>query len=136
MKSLILFVAVAAALAAAEPAKEKKQPAAVSASRPASIPKEAVPSADGKTYTYTDHAGKKWIYRNSPFGFVKTAAPEDKPAASPAAAELKGTKVIDKGDSVRFERPSPFGKVVWEKKKTELTDSERQLIDEQKAPQN
>ena len=42
-------------------------------------------------------------------------------------------KVIDKGDTVRFERPSPFGPMGWEKKKSELTDEERRIFDAYKA---
>ena len=35
------------------------------------------------------------------------------------------------GDKIRFERPSPFGVVKWEKSKADLTDEERRLVDSQ-----
>jgi hypothetical protein len=50
-----------------------------------------------------------------------------------SAPDLSLTKAIDKGDTVRFERPSPFGMVNWEKKKSDLTDDERHLLDAQNA---
>jgi hypothetical protein len=134
MKSLILFVAIAAALAAAEPAKKKTKKAPAPAPQAVTIPKDAVLNADGTAYTYTDKAGKKWLYAKTPFGIIKSAVSETG-ASDAAPVDLTGAKVIDKGDSVRFERQTPFGNVVWEKKKTELTDSERQLVDAQKAPQ-
>lgn len=79
---------------------------------PAGVPKDAVPNANG-TYTATDKTGKKWIYSSTPFGFSRAPAIPD-------------WKVTDKGDSVRFERAAMMGApIVWEKKKTELTDEER-----------
>ena len=38
------------------------------------IPKDAVQNADG-SYSYTDKQGKKWLYRNTPFGVARS---EDK----------------------------------------------------------
>jgi hypothetical protein len=74
------------------------------------------------TYTFTDKDGKKWIYRQTPFGLSRA---EDKPVeAAPAAAGPPITATED-GDIVRFERPGPFGVYRWEKKKSELADDER-----------
>jgi hypothetical protein len=134
MKKLILFVAIAAALTAAAPAKKKTKTAPAPAPQAVTIPKDAVLNADGNTYSWTDKSGKKWIYAKTPFGIIKSPV-ADAAAADQATAIPTGTKVIDKGDSVRFERQTPFGVTGWEKKKTELTDSERQLVDAQKAPQ-
>lgn len=134
MKTLILFVAIAAALVADQPAKKKT---AKTAPKPAAaavtIPKDAVPNADGNSYTWTDKDGKKWIYAKTPFGIMKSAASD--PGNSNTQPDVTGAKVIDKGDTVRFERQGPFGTISWEKKKTDLTDSERQVVDAQKAPQ-
>jgi hypothetical protein len=77
------------------------------------------------TYTYTDAKGKKWIYRKTPFGLSRA---EDKPApadAAPAPPLGAGMTATEDGDSVRFERPSPFGVYRWQKKKSDLTDDER-----------
>jgi len=94
----------------------------VHAKVPAGLPKDAVANADG-TYSWTDRDGKKWNYVSTPFGFSRNAA-----------APSSYWKVTDQGDTVRFERPAgPMGTTVWEKKKTELTDEERQAWESQKA---
>jgi hypothetical protein len=107
---------------ATTPAKTASKPAALT------IPRDAVPLGNG-TYSYTDKTGKKWLYSNSPFGVMRT---EDISAAQSTTPALNNapdsTKVIDKGEVVRFERPSPFGAVVWEKKKSELNDEERRIL--------
>jgi hypothetical protein len=38
-------------------------------------------------------------------------------------------KVTDAGDSYRFERPMPMGAQVWTRKKSELTDEEKMLVE-------
>jgi hypothetical protein len=123
--AIILFAAATLAPAADDdPKKADPSPRGVT------IPKDAVQNPDGKTYSYTDKDGKKWTYAKTPFGVMKIAA-KDKP--SDATTDLNSTKAIDKGDTVRFERPSPFGMVSWEKKKSELTDDERHILDAQNA---
>jgi hypothetical protein len=92
-----------------------------------SIPKDAVKNPDG-TYSYTDQQGQKWLYVNTPFGVMKNAV---KDADSQAPHVAVATKVVDKGETVRFEQSGPFGPISWEKKKTELTDQERQVFDAQ-----
>ncbi len=71
---------------------------------------------------------------HTPFGILKTDVTdtENRPAPPPSAA----TKVIDKGDTVRFEQSGPFGPIAWEKKKSDLTDQERQVLDAQNPNQN
>ena len=95
------------------------------------IPKDAVRNPDG-SYIWTDKEGKKWLFRNSPFGVMKTAWIE-RPAPEKKADTF--TKVIDNGDTIKFERPGPLGMgtTVYEKKKSDLTDDERRLYDASKA---
>ncbi len=89
------------------------------------IPKDATPLPDG-SFRYVDKAGKKWIYRNTPFGVSKAeeriAAPVVQTAPDPIKSE-------DLGDSVRFSRPTPFGPKVWTVKKTELNEYEKSIWD-------
>ena len=117
------------AFALCAPADDKKKADDTSAPPPTAknltIPRDAVPNPDGRHYTWTDKEGKKWIYSKTPFGIVKSP---DK--SSPAES---ATKAIDKGDTVRFERTTPFGPVTWEKKKTELTVDERRIFEAQTA---
>jgi hypothetical protein len=123
--SCILF-----GMAVFAPAADNKQKKADPTPETVTIPKDAVPSPDGSTYSYTDKEGKKWIYAKTPFGVMKKPA-EDKPGS--AQTGLNSTKAIDKGDTVRFERPSPFGTMSWEKKKSDLTDDERHILETQNA---
>jgi len=103
------------------------------------VPAEAK-QVEPNTHQYTDAQGKKWIYRKTPFGLVRY---EDKPA--PAAAKdgekeqeqelSEAIKAAEDGDSVRFERPGPFGPYRWVRKKTELTDAERQAWERSRRKQ-
>jgi hypothetical protein len=127
MKKLIT-IAMLCAAAVCAPGADKK---ASSAPPAVTIPKDAVANPNG-TYSYTDKQGKRWTYIKTPFGIVKRAADEATVKSAPPDPAL--TKAIDKGDTVRFERKSPFGTISWEKKKSELTDDERHILDSQTAP--
>jgi hypothetical protein len=78
-------------------------------------------------YRYQDKDGKKWLYRQTPFGIVKM---EDKAPA--AAVEDRSNPVVvkDQGESVKFEKKTPFGLQSWTRKKTDLTDDEKALIED------
>lgn len=123
---------IALCLAAGAWAQSQNQPAQKKAAAPApktvTIPKDAVPNPGGQSYTWTDKDGKKWVYTKTPFGVMKSPKADD--AAGPGL-DTTLTKAIDKGDSVRFERRTPFGTSAWEKKKTELTADEQKLFDAQ-----
>jgi hypothetical protein len=147
--ALILCLASAATVAHAETSSTKsKAPAARTAPAEVKIPAGAVKGEDG-SYKFTDEKGKKWIYRETPFGIAKSedksldpaatpfgaAKPQDKSAAAPAPAATEkdpATARVD-GDMVYFERPSPFGVSKWQKKKSELTPSEQKILDQQKS---
>jgi hypothetical protein len=105
--------------------------ATTAASKPLTIPTDAVANGDG-TYSWKDKQGKIWTFLNTPFGVMKSEAPATPATASPTMA---GVKAFDDGDKVRFERPSPFGPIKWEKSKTELTDDERNLLNSQAPSQ-
>ena len=80
------------------------------------------------TYRYTDSSGKTWMYRQTPFGISRW---EDSPAAATPqlAPQPQPTTVTDLGDSVRFERKTAFGTSQWVRKKSELTDEEKTLVE-------
>ena len=124
----VMFLLAAAVCA---PAATKKKTTATPAPQAVTIPKDAVPNADGTSYLYTDKQGKKWVYAKTPFGIIKNAYSENAAAATPAKDSM--TKAIDKGDTVRFERPGPFGVMSWEKKKIDLTDDERHTLESSSA---
>jgi hypothetical protein len=134
MKLKICFaVALAIGMAQAEDGQAKKKAETKKKSTPPAeltLPAGAVMVEPG-TYTFTDAQGKKWIYRKTPFGLARL---EDKPAdsaapAAPAASAGMATTATEDGDTVRFERPGPFGTYRWQKKKTELDADEQAALD-------
>jgi hypothetical protein len=135
---LLLTAAGLAAQASAStgPAAHKAAKKATAASKAISpqavtVPADAVANPDG-TFSWTDKQGKKWTYVKTPFGVVRSEV-----APAPAtSASLAGVKAFDQGDKIRFEQPSPFGVIKWEKKKTEMTDAERDLVTKQADGQN
>src|SRR5207302_1259855 len=95
--------------------------------KPLVIPPDATPNPNG-TYSYTDKSGKKWIFSKTPFGISKA---EDMTGSAPMFAAAPAGQFItatDNGETVKFERQSPFGSTKWEKKKTELNDEERAAV--------
>ena len=128
MKLLSAVFAVITVLSAAEP---RVAPRPGVAPRPTVaprlvVPKGAVQSAPG-TFRYTDAKGVKWIYRETPFGVARLKdVPEN--ATVPAPDPGAGIKATIDGDTVRFERPGPFGVYKWEKSKSDLNDAERAAL--------
>ncbi|HYP09400.1 MAG TPA: hypothetical protein VER03_24460 [Bryobacteraceae bacterium] len=106
-----------------------------------SVPKGATEIEPG-VFKHTDSAGKTSIYRKTPFGVVKSAdAPASAPAAKAAPPAVEGAspfgdvkqnpktqdvKVVERGDTLEFERPSPFGSYKWKAKKSELNAEEKE----------
>jgi hypothetical protein len=110
------------ALAAADQ-KKKTPPRAAPPPQATVIPKEAK-QIEPYTWRYTDAQGKTWIYRKTPFGVVRF--PEQTAAQTQPAEDIpEGLTAVEEGDSIRFERPTPFGKHRWTRKKTGLTEMER-----------
>jgi hypothetical protein len=130
MKTAITAVILFAAAIGAHASDDKdKKKAAAPTPQAMTIPRDAVPNSDRTSYAWTDQQGKKWNYVNTPFGVTRFPA-SDAPAG---ALDFSTWKSIDKGDTVRFERPTPFGPFIREKKKSDLTDDERRFLDEQNA---
>lgn len=97
------------------------------------IPASAVEFEPG-SYHYTDAKGKKWILRPTPFGIAKiedTGVPLRKKGEQDHS--MDNVKIIEDGDSVKFERPGPFGIYKWEKKKTDLDPGEKAAWEREKA---
>jgi len=139
MKLFFVVCMSALALSAAAPQAQKKKapdapksaaktaPKVGDASKPMAIPSDAVLGEDGD-YHYTDPQGKKWIYRRTPFGITRLEDSPERAAAKTAAANGAGIKATEDGDIVRFERLGPFGVWKWEKKKSELDDTEKAAL--------
>jgi hypothetical protein len=130
MKLLLIgLLSVSCLLAGA--GEQKKQNKAARTDLPAGVPAGAAKIAP-ETYHWTDKQGKTWIYRNTPFGIMKAIDPRPMKADGSGEPEeivpADWTAAAD-GDNVRFERPSPFGKMSWTRKKSELTPFEQKLWD-------
>jgi hypothetical protein len=110
--------------AAQKPAPSQK------ANAPVLTVPEGAKLVEPNTYRFTDSGGKTWMYRQTPFGISRW---EDTPAAATPqpAPQSQPTTVTDLGDSVRFERKTAFGVSQWVRKKTELTDEEKALLEKE-----
>jgi hypothetical protein len=118
----------AALKAAAKPAPAAPiAPRVTDGSKPLPIPAEAVLGADGD-YHYADPRGNKWIYRKTPFGVTRMEDTPQLASAKAAAVTGAGIKATEDGDNVRFERQGPFGLWKWEKKKSELDETEKAAL--------
>jgi len=107
------------------PAKTTK-PAAKPAKNvptPLTVPTSAVQVSPG-LYRWTDKDGKAWMYRRTPFGVSRW---EEDSEDTKQKAIIQQTTAVEQGDSVRFERVSPFGKHTWVKKKTDLDETEQKI---------
>jgi hypothetical protein len=103
------------------PAKTAKPAAKPPA--PLTVPASAVQVSPG-LYRWTDKDGKAWMYRRTPFGVSRW---EEDSEDTKQKAIIQQTTAVEQGDSVRFERVSPFGKHTWVKKKTELDETEQKI---------
>jgi hypothetical protein len=147
MRKAFLFLTLCVAMAAAQTTADKtatdKKPASKAPAKTAAkaapaakpvppvvhplvIPKEAVKQPDG-SYKYTDKDGKRWIYNNM-FAGVSRMEDMSDPNAVPVKQAPPFDKFTEDGDTIRFERAGPFGPMKWERKKSELTEEERQAI--------
>jgi hypothetical protein len=125
MKMLFVLVVPVMMLCAAEPPARKAANVAspTTAAKRIEIPAGAVEFEPG-AYRFTDKAGKKWIYRKTPFGIGRYEdAPEPARTAAPKP-DYSDVKATEAGDVIRFERRTPFGVSKWETRKTELDEME------------
>mgnify|MGYP001577876385 CR=1 FL=1 len=118
--SLVLSLGAAAGQQKTSGAKPVAAPAPAKAQAPKSttIPAGAVEVEPG-VFQHKDAKGKVWLYRRTPFGIAKY---EPEPEAEPAGGE--DLLASAQGDSVRFERKTPFGVSTWIRKKSELNADE------------
>ncbi len=120
--AFVLCLLPALALCGAEQKKAKSRPA--KAPQNVEIPRDAE-KIEPYTYRHTDKTGKVWIYRETPFGIVKF--PEDQARKPKPVENQDDWTAVEEGDNIRFERPSPFGKYRWIRKKSELSEAEKQV---------
>lgn len=106
-----------------EPAKKAAPAAKQEASKlPPGLPKAAVEVEPG-LYRHIDDKGQVWMYRRTPFGFSRYQP--EREVKDVDLEEAQYLTAIDKGDSVQFERKTPFGVNKWTRRKSELSGAER-----------
>jgi len=126
MKLLSCVLLICAGLAADEPAKPATGTTTAQTKKaraPLTIPADAVQISPG-LYRWRDKDGKTWMYRNSPFSVTRWPEPADDTRHQTA---INQTTAVEEGDSIRFERPTPFGTHAWVRKKTELDEIEQKI---------
>jgi hypothetical protein len=139
MKLWICLLLTIASLAAADRPAKKKAPAAApkaKAAAPITIPPDAIEVETG-TWAHTDAQGKKWRYRKTPFGVTRW---EDKPGPAGnseitgkvTGPPLESMTAVEDGEYLRFERPGPFGRYRWKRKKSELNAIEQAVWDRER----
>ena len=152
IRSTLIFtlgLGIAFAQKQSAPAKSREQG---TAGKPAalSIPAGSIDVAPS-VFKHIDSAGKETIYRKTPFGIVKmndSTDPGTKPAETVPLERgnpfggVKSTSsksttpvviAIEEGDMVRFERSTPFGLSRWTRKKSELNEDEREMLERSRA---
>jgi len=69
--------------------------------------------------------------RRTPFGETKSVAKAADKVAPPATSPF--IEVEEKGDTIIFQRRTPFGRQTWSKKRSELTPQEEEMMRAHKA---
>lgn len=144
-KNLLLTVCLAGLVLAQSKAgntttaktKTKAAPAAAEAapgpSGPISIPKDAVEVEPG-LFEAKDAAGKTWHYTRTPFGVRRFEPVQLKDTTAEEASRIN--VIGQDGDSVKFERKTPWGSAKWSKKKDQLNAAEKLAMDRPRQPRS
>ncbi len=116
-------------------AEQKKTPVKAGSAKAATKAETEIPPGakeiEPNIYRHTDARGKTWRYRRTPFGIMKA---EEKPEPQTAVEQDAGFTVEEDGEIIRFSKTTPFGLTRWSKKKTELTETEREAWERSKKP--
>lgn len=155
MKTLLMLIVAAACMSAetgkTTPAKRRavaRRPAAEAVTIPADAKK-----VNDYTWSHTGANGVTTWYRRTPFGIMRsTTAPDSVPEkpeqtasrerGNPFSKETESSvasenvKVSIAGETVTFERGTPFGKSRWSRPMSELTDDERRWLEQSKGQGN
>ena len=126
---IVLLIGISAVLLSAQTKSPKASRPVRSENAPATAIPESATQVEPYIYRYTDTQGRRWMYRQTPFGITKW---EEKDAPKPAPDSLEPIVVTDLGDSVRFSHKYPFGEQVWTRKKADLTEEDKAMIERSK----
>ena len=139
-----LVIALILGSASAQPAPAPKTaPKTDSKATPAlTIPQGSV-EIEPNIFKYTDKSGAIFYYRRSPFGVQHYVPPtkdsvtqntQTRPSTPlPTTVSTTETQAVEQGDSVKFTRPGPFGVYTWIRKKSELSEEEKEAFEKTKV---
>jgi hypothetical protein len=133
--------AKSAASSTVTPSVKKKARPAPHPVEPLKIPSGAVKTAEGN-YRFIDPQGKVWLYRETPFGVSRAletpalAASASPAPGAPAKDPNEHVTAVADGDTIRFQKPSPFGVTSWQKNKADLTPEEQKVWEREQAKRN
>ena len=133
--TILMAILVVGAPVWSQATSTKATPAKVAAPKkeaviPSQPPPDAEKTADG-FYRWKDATGDWWLYKQTPFGWSK-AKEKDIEAVKRVEEKSPPIRVIrvsDASDEITFEKPSPFSRSQWTKKKAELTAEETEALD-------
>src|ERR1043166_7066524 len=131
MKTALMILLICIPIAA-EDAKSDKPPAGARAAQGASqTPQPATKAAPSPAKPEAQSGGSTVV--QTPFGpTLRSTAPEPAQTAMPNARSLADDpmmRVETSGDTVIFRRQTPFGDQVWRRKRSELNEAERALVE-------
>lgn len=141
----VCFVSLASAQTAAPAPAPAKKAAPVKKAAPApaaakqqlapgsiTVPANAVEIEPGLFQARDAKTGKTWHYRRTPFGVSRFEPQVRKDTTVEEAGLIEITS--KEGDTINFERRTPFGKAKWSRKRTELNAAEKMAVARTEAP--
>lgn len=100
---------------------------------PALMAQQSGAKSDDKVSESPERAEGKAATRNTPFGRVRQDA-NPQPAPKPEKPSETGLVSAEaKGDTVTFRRKTPFGNQVWTRKRSELSEDEKEILANQSS---
>ncbi len=124
MRMMLIGMIALSAMAQTKSTKPAARPPAEKQTAASPLPAGAEQVREG-VWRFKDSSGKTWIYTKTPFGYTREL--EGKRDDSPAAPNFHVVAI--EGDTVKFERSTPFGKTVWTRNISELDEREKAVYE-------
>ncbi len=122
---IAIVSASAIGLAASQPKAAPEASQRTGVNRAPDPPKGSIEIKPG-VWEHRDEKGQVWWYRRTPFGLAKLPPNDNADNTEIDKREAAYLKAMEDGDTVKFERRTPFGVSRWTRKKSELKGAELQ----------